>query len=209
MNLSTETGMILHNADVIRTNASKIREAFPFDVAKLRLSGPDGINTNLFGLFRTDTWEQVADSSVSAKYCPHTCEDVAVLTEAAMAVVGSDAVLNCHWNNGHYVTVTPSKANRLAIYGTADNIFPTFGLSAGYNGKSYSAGLWYKRDLCQNMARMQTVRGTQSNIRHTKNLRSKMAELVDSFGLLSEKWENVGQTALQLESESVSLRSFF
>lgn len=36
-----------------------------------------------------------------------------------------------------------------------------------------------------------------------------MAELVDSFGLLSEKWENVGQTALQLESESVSLRAFF
>lgn len=208
MSLSTETGMILHNSPAIRTNASHVRDAFPFGVQKLELFGPNGERTGLYGLFRDDTWEQIADSSVSAKYTPHSTDDVAAMTEAALCVFGEDAILKTHWHNGHVVTIEPSKADRLNIFGTVDNIFPTFSLTAGYNGKGYCAGLVYKRDMCRNMACMRTVSGSIVSIRHTKNMYSRMRELQDVFGGLSDRWTKVGETALRLEESQVNLASF-
>jgi hypothetical protein len=46
--------------------ASKVREFFP-TVAKAPLSGPDGMKTSYFGLFRMDTGVSVGAGSVSGR----------------------------------------------------------------------------------------------------------------------------------------------
>ena len=186
--------------------ADTVRNAFNFTVDKLRLSGPDGFTTPYYGLFKSDTNECL--NAVTAKYHPHTTDDVVVLVEAAQAAFDDSVNVQCHWRNGHHVIIEPSKEHRKAVYGTADNIFPRMIVSAGYNDRPFTAGLGMFRDACLNLMRLKKVSGTSVSIRHTMGLRPRLNELIDVFSGLKEGWKSVTEVVAEMENRQISLVSF-
>ena len=187
--------------------SAQVAAKFGFSVDKFPLSGPDGMKTPFYGLFRSDTAEVVHDKSVSFNYTPHTTDDVVTLVECAEEIFG-DCSPRCHFRKGHYVELAPSRDQRLAVYGTRDNVFPRMLISAGYNGDSFRVTLGYYRDLCRNLAMMSSVSGTSVSIRHDTNLRTKMDELVQQMQGLRDGWSNLQDTIVRMESAQVSLSSF-
>jgi hypothetical protein len=183
-----------------------LREKYNFTVDKLQLSSPFGV-TPMYGLFRSDTHELVNTKSVSGRYVPHTTDEVAAIVEATQSVFE-----NCNakfdFRNGHYVTIEPTKADRIAIYGTADNIFPRLNIYAGYDGQAFKTWMGWFRDLCLNMSRMKSIKSTQSSIHHSGGLRQRMTELVDKFHQLKDSWGDLSNTILQMESVQVKLADF-
>ena len=73
-----------------QTISEIVAEKFNFSVDKFPLSGPDNMKTPFYGLFRSDTLDVVHDASVTARYIPHTTDDVVALTEAAQTVFEGD-----------------------------------------------------------------------------------------------------------------------
>lgn len=188
---------------------SAVREAFDFTVDKFPLSGPDGMATPFYGLFRSDT-SKVVGTAVTHRYRCHQTDDVLAITEAAIeALADEDIEVRTHFRDGHYVEYAPSNAERRAIYGTADNIFPRFLLRAGYDGRAFSVSLGYYRDLCSNLHIPRTVgRGIVRTIRHTSGLRSKMDELIHDFSELGKGWDAIQAAVQRMESREVVLTDF-
>ncbi len=190
----------------------KVRRAFPFEVAKLPLFGPDREPTGFYGLFADDTGTPVRSSSVSRVYEPHTTEDVLALAEAAMEVfpetegMGSD--FQVYFSGGHYLSFAPSREHRLKIFGTRDNIFPRINIRALYNGEMFRGSAGWFRDLCGNMAEIESVSSTSIAIRHDGGLRDKMDRLIEQFRQLATGWENLQQWAVNQESQRHSLKDF-
>ena len=50
--------------------------------------------------------------------------------------------------------------------------------------------------------------GTRISIRHTKNMRKRMPELIDNFANLSQKWEEVCNVVALLNEKTIVLNSF-
>jgi hypothetical protein len=186
--------------------ADVVRSTFNFTVDKLRLEGPDGFKTPYYGLFKSD--DNSCLNAVTAKYSPHTTDDVVVLVEAAQAAFDDGVNVQCHWRNGHNVIIEPTKEHRRAVYGTADNIFPRMIVSAGYDDKPFSASLGMFRDACLNMSRLKQVTGTSVSIRHTQSLRPRLNELIDVFSGLKEGWKSVTEVVAEMENRQVSLVAF-
>ena len=189
------------------SNSETIRNTFNFSIDKFPLTGPENMATPFYGLFRSDTCEVVHDKSVSSDYVPHTTEDVLAITEATESVFG-DCVPRCHFNKGHYVDLAPSNAQRLAVYGTRDNVFPRLRLSACYNGRAFKLFIGFYRDACRNLAELVSVQSTSTIIRHDGNLRDKMEELVAQFSSLQNGWENLQDTIVRMEANRTSLSDF-
>lgn len=188
--------------------ADRIRAAFPFTVDRYPLAGPDGLRTPWYGLFRSDTGAPVGPGSVTARYEPHTLEDVTALADAASAAFGGAADVKCHFADGHYVVVQPSREERLAVFGT-DTVWPRFVVSAPYGGGgSFRASLGLYRDACRNLAILRRVSGTSATIRHTHGLRERMADLVEMFSTLRGRWDSVAATIHAMESRRVDLPAF-
>ena len=59
-----------------------VQNTFDFSVDKFPLYGPDNMPTSHFGLFKSDSGECVG-KTVSARYVPHTTDDILAITEAA------------------------------------------------------------------------------------------------------------------------------
>lgn len=188
--------------------SAKVRGAFDFSVDKFRLSGPDGMTTPWYGLFRSDTGEVVGNGSVTSRYLPHTTDDVLALVEAAETAFDGAADVRCHFRDGHYVSVSPSKDYRRAVYGTADNIFPRMVIDAGYGGRPFVSSLGLFRDACQNLLILRTVKATTVSIRHTSGLRAKMDELIQTFATLKEGWATVAQVVDNMENRRVNMVEF-
>jgi hypothetical protein len=186
--------------------SDKIRSTFDFSVDKFPLSGPDGMSTPLYGLFRSDTSTLVGSKSVTSRYVPHTTDDVVALSEAADTAFDGDIDVRCHFRNGHYVDVKPNRADRLAVYGTQD--FPRVMIRAGYDGESFRASLGYYRDACRNLAMMSMVSGTSVSIRHTSGLRGRMDELIATFNTLKDGWSNLTDVVQDMQSREVVLTDF-
>lgn len=194
--------------DTIRTT---LAEAFPFSVDKFPLFGPDNIHTPHYGLFRSDTAENIGNA-VKKGYQPHTLDDVATLAEAALSgfdTTTTEPVIRCHWQAGHNVIIAPSDNHRQAIYGSQDNIFPRFIVRAGYGGTCFGASLGLYRDCCRNLAMLKTAGESVSvKIRHTHSLRPRLSDLVCTFQRLASKWQGVVETARRLEATEIDLREF-
>ena len=190
-------------SSVSNSVSDQIRSTFNFTVDKFPLSGPDGMSTPLYGLFRSDNSSLVGSKSVTARYHPHTTDDVCALADAAENAFDGDIDIRCHFRNGHYVDVKPNIAERKAVYGTADNIWPRVLIRAGYDGESFRASMGYFRDACSNMAMMSMVSGTSVCIRHTSGLRSKMDELIATFNTLKNSWSNLSDVVDQMQSREV------
>ena len=189
----------------------KVRRAFPFEVAKLPLYGPDREPTGYYGLFADDTGTPVRKSSVSKVYEPHTTEDVLALAEAAISTfpdIGDQGDFTAFFSGGHCLSFAPRQEHRQAIFGTKDNIWPRINIRAMYDGKAFRASCGYFRDACRNMAEIKSVRSTNVTIRHDGGLRDKMDDLVKQFRSLSTGWSNLKDWALTQEDNRVNLRDF-
>ena len=186
---------------------SKITNAFNFEIARLPLYGPEGIRTPCYGLFRSDNGNFVGDA-VTARYEPHQTADIIALADAASEAMGGLCDAQCYFRNGHYLTLEPTKEYRMSVYGTKDNIFPRLMITAGYNGQAFRASMGYYRDLCRNMARLDTINQTSVAIRHTSSLRSRMDELIGEFTVLKNSWGNLTDTVANLESRNVNMVDF-
>lgn len=195
------TPAVAHVADVVRAK-------FNFTVDKFRLSGPDGMTTPFFGLFRSDTATVVGSGSVSDRYTPHTTDDVLALVDAASEAFGNEMQIQCHFRDGHYVSIAPSKEYRRSIFGTADNIFARVVINAGYDGKAFKASMGYYRDACLNLSIMRTISQTTVSIRHTSKLRGRMQELIATFETLKESWSTLTDLATSMQSRQVNLVNF-
>jgi len=187
--------------------ADQVRSAFPFAVNTYPLSGPDNMRTPHYGLFRDDSGECVG-SAVKKGYEPHTTEDIVTLVEAAQHVFSGDSQVTCHWRKGHYVSVSPSKEHRLAVFGTSDNIFPRLIIHGGYDGTCFSASCGFYRDACKNLAILKSVGEVAVKIKHTIQLRNRMDELVEKFAGLQTSWEATQATILQMEQRKVAIADF-
>mgnify|MGYP001298134565 CR=1 FL=1 len=188
--------------------ASTVREAFNFEVIKLPLTGADNHYTPWYGLFRDDSGKYVGSSSITERYTPHTTDDVCALVEAAANVFEGDVNLQCHFNDGHYVSIAPSDDYRHSVYGTDDNIFARLVISFGFDKESCVASFGGWRDACDNLMIPRMVEGTRVSIRHTRSLRSKMDDLIATFGRLEHGWQNLIAMADEMQAREVRLDEF-
>lgn len=187
--------------------ADKLREVFNFSVIRCPLTGPDGVKTPHFGLFRSDTFDCIG-KAVTKRYTPHTVEDMIALGEACENAFDDDVQVEAAFVDGHYVTIAPSKDYRRSIFGTADNVFPRVIIRGGYSGKAFSATMGYYRDACMNMAMIRSVKTTVVTIRHNSNLTTHMADLIDQFNTLKESWNDLGTMIDNMQSREVDLAEF-
>mgnify|MGYP003110861244 FL=1 len=184
-----------------------VKSKFDFSVDKFPLAGPDGLKTPLYGLFRSDTMEFVG-KPCSKHYVAHQSDDVMALVESAGEAFEGVGDVQCHFRDGHYVSIAPSRDQRRAIYGTSDNIFPRFIVNAGYDGRAFSAIMGFYRDACSNLAMMRQVSGTSVSIRHGSGLREKMDDLIQTFSVLRESWATLGDVIAELQSREVRMTDF-
>ena len=186
----------------------KIQEAFNFTVDKFPLSGPDGMRTPWYAMFRSDTEDVVGKGSVTSRYVPHQTDDVGALCDAASEAFDGEIDGNCHFRDGHYVSIQPTKHDRLAVFGQRDNVWPRVIVNAGYDGRAFAATMGYYRDACQNLAMMRQVSGTTVSIRHTSGLRGYMDELISTFNTLKDSWNGLSDVIMHLESSTVQMVDF-
>ena len=188
--------------------ASKVSSAFDFSVDKFPLSGPEGMRTDQYGLFRSDTGYLNGIKSVASGYVPHQTEDVLALVDAASEAFDGEIDIDCHFRNGHYVSIKPTKQERLSIYSQNDNIWPRVLINAGYDGKAFRATMGYYRDACRNLHWMRLVNGTTVGISHTSGLRSQMDDLIATFNTLKDSWGTLSDVIQNLESREVQMVDF-
>lgn len=180
---------------------------FNFEVKKFPLTGPDNCHTPLYGLFRDDNFNLVGSKSVTAKYVPHTVDDVLCLVESTQSAF-TGCEVQCFFNEGHYVTIAPGVEYRKSIYGTADNIWPRITISAGYDGEAFRVMAGYFRDACKNMSIIKSVKSCVQRISHNGRLRDRMEELKKGFEGLQEGWANLTQVIERMEATPVDLAYF-
>ena len=190
----------------------KVKETFNFSVDKFPLSGPDGMSTPWYGLFRSDTGTVVGPGSKTDRYQPHTTDDVLALVEAAQEAFETDVKVDCHFRDGHYVSIAPTDGHRRSIFSKdgngTDNIFPRIFISAGYDGRAFQATMAYLRDLCMNLSMFKTIKETRAKIRHTSKLRGEMDSLISTFQVLKESWGTLTGVIDELESRQVQMVDF-
>ena len=186
---------------------STVRNAFNFSVVKSPLTGPNGATTPYYGLFRSDTNEAVG-RAVSQRYVPHSTDDVLALAESASAAFGEGCEAKCSFMGRHYVAIQPSVEQRVAIFGTSDNVFPRIIINAGYDGRAFRASIGYFRDACKNMHIMRMVSGTSVSIHHTGNLRLEMDDLLQTFSVLRESWGTLTAVIHRMQEARINLASF-
>ena len=184
-----------------------VKSEFDFSVDKFPLSGPDGLVTPFYGLFRSDTGESVGRACAKG-YVPHQTDDVLSLVEAASEAFEGIGGLECHFDHAHHVMVGPSDDRRRQIHGTADNIFPRFFIRGGYDGRGFQASLGFFRDACSNLAMLKQVSGTTVSIRHNSNLRSNMDDLIQTFTQLGQKWSDLAAVVVELQTKNVNAIDF-
>ncbi len=188
--------------------SASVRKAFDFSVDKFPMFGPDNMKTDQYGLFRSDTGYLNGIKTISSHYVPHTTDDVCALVDAAGEAFDGEIDCKTHFSKGHYVSVNPTKADRVSIFGTADNIFPRIIIRGGFDGKGFKATMGYYRDTCSNLAMLRQVSGCTESIRHTSGLRSRMDSLISKFENLKNGWENLVDIAHQMQSREVNLSEF-
>lgn len=215
MSTATQDGL---GIDQIRES---IESAFPFEVEKYPLCGPDSMATPHYGLFRDDT-SQCVGVAVRKGYVPHTRDDVAALCEAgATAFGGQVAQVDAHWNDGHFVCIAPSsddlrqawdatgRAGGHTIDRQSDVVFPRLMIRAGYDGRAFRAELGLQRLVCRNLMSIPVQgKAVSSVIRHTIGLRDKMPSLVKQFETVAGRWDDVVATIDKARQIEVDMADF-
>ena len=188
---------------------SLVREAFPFEVQRLPLTGPDNMPTPHKGLFRDDTGKCVG-SAVTGRYRPHTTAHVEQLVEASVhALGGTVGSITTRWDQGHRVIIKPTDDERREICDN-DGVFPMLFIRAGFDGTAVKFNLGMFRDVCRNLAMIRAVDGMSlsANIRHTQSIGWKMDELVERVRGLTAKADTMVDAMRAANEREVSLAEF-
>jgi len=193
----------------VTTSASdQVATAFDFTVDKFPLSGPAGMRTPWYAMFRSDNSSVVGEGSVTDRYVPHQTEDVIALVDACESVFDEASQVKTHFRNGHYVSVAPSDDYRRSIFGSRDNIFPRLIIRGGYDRSAFNVTLGIYRDACQNLVMLRSVSETYQSIRHTSGLRFAMDELIGQFQTLKEGWNTLTSLVESMEANEVRMVDF-
>jgi hypothetical protein len=193
--------------------AATLRKSFDFTVDRFPLSGPDGLRTPWYGLFRSDTGEPVGSGTVDGNYTPHTKDDVIALVESASTAFGRTAHIKCAFSGGHFVIAEPMVEHRLQVHdngrGGGDAIWLRLFISAPYGAAgSFQASVGFYRDVCRNLARMRTVPGVSVQVAQVIPLRRSMGELIESFSVLRSGWENLSNAVMRMATRRVHWGEF-
>lgn len=205
---------MLHTVNTMNVEAT-LTSAFKFDVIKGALTGPDGVKTDHYGLFKVPhdggDWKSIG-RAVKKNYHPHTVvDDIAPMVQSACDAFGGECNLTTYWNgSAHCVTVAPP-ANEFGrqLFGTDDRIFPRMILKAGYDGKCFHAWLGMYRFVCHNLSIVkQTGYGVEARIRHGSSMRNRLSDVRFAFDKLVSEWDNVYTTAQDMERRVLTVDSF-
>lgn len=172
--------------------ASKIRKTFDWDYRLEALTGPNGLQTPFYTLFRNDTNEQFG-GAFKEGYVMHTVEDVIVLAEAAASSFGNidECDVKCWWSGwAHEVVIEAPRDRQAEINNPMDIVWPRLHISAGF-GTSFKGSLGLYRHACSNLMMPRMVAGTTKSIFHTTNLRPRIDELTCTFNNLSSHWDEM------------------
>jgi len=200
--------MNMMRSDVI----DHVSKAFAFSVDKFPLSFPDNQPSPWYGLC-TSNGEPIGSRSVSSSYQPHQTDDVIALVEATAEAFGSEVDVRCSWHAqgtkpGHYVSIAPTREERLKVFGESDNVWPRVVIQALYDGRAFRANLGTYRDACDNLAMMETVSSCSMSIGHTSQLRTRMDELIEQFQSLRDSWGNMTEAIVMMQAKEVNLADF-
>lgn len=205
--MTTQTTLTAENID------TAIRTAFPFSVDKFALSGPDNMPSPHFGLFRSDNGACVG-RAVTKIYNPHTVDDVCALAQAAATAFDGAGQVRAFWNDGHFVTVSPTDASQRAAYDkrnpqNPDVYVPRMIIKAGYDGRAFEATFGIYRLVCRNLMAIpvkgKTVRGS---IRHSGMLNSRISDLVEDFRSVVDHGSSIADTIDRANSRTVNMKDF-
>lgn len=187
-----------------------IRNSFNFNVDLLPLFGPEGIRTGVYGLFRDDNGQFVGRKSVTRGYKQHQTSDVVAIAEAVSHVFDAgDIETKCHWNQGHWVEIAPSREYRLNVFDSKDAIFPRLVINAGYNGRAFKASCGFYRDMCRNLAMVREAgESITRTIRHTHSLDSRIQDLIEDLRGLRQGWTNTVETIQQMSEVETNAADF-
>ena len=188
--------------------SDQVRAAFDFTVDKFPLSGPDGMGTPWYGLFRSDTCKVVGEGSVTERYVPHQTDDVIALVEACENVFGESHQTNTHFRNGHYVSIAPSDDYRREVAGSKEGLWPRLLIRGGFDRKAFNVTLGIYRDTCVNLMMLTSVKETYQSIRHLSGLRDQMDELIAQFQTLEQSWQNLGTLIDSMNATEVNMVEF-
>jgi hypothetical protein len=200
------TGLILASS-ATPSFVDSVRNKFSFEVEKHEMLGPNGQPTGHYGLFRSDSGECVG-RAVKKNYHPHVVSDVLeVLGAASDAYQGLDNA-QCYFNDGHYVSVSPSR-DQLKISYENDAIFPRVIVRAGYDGRAFHATLGFYRVACSNIAVFKTVGECSFAIRHSAGkFNGNIKKLIEKFSGLLGQWDQIDATVKQMRNQKVNLGDF-
>lgn len=182
-----------------------VKGRFNFTVDKFPLRGPDNMRTPFYGLFRSDTQETVGEP-VSERYVAHQTDDVVAIVDAASQAFDGIADVRCHFRDGHYLVIQPTKQNRLDVFGTKDSVFPRVMVRAGYDATAFRASLGMYRDACRNLMRLKTVSEASYSVRHVLGMRSSMDVMIKQFQAIGSAWDIVQERVLAMESTKINLK---
>lgn len=203
--------VLLNNTDI----AAQLKDTFPFSVDKYRLSGPDNLPTDHFGLFRSDSLACIG-SAVRSGYEPHTLDDVSALVEASSEAFGGTSEIKARWFNGHFITVAPSADHQRSVWdhhaktGTLRDVYiPRMIIKASYDGKAFSAEFGIYRLICRNLMAI-PVQGKciSRKIRHTASLRDQMPNLIEDFRNVLSHGDNVHDAINAAQRKKVDMADF-
>jgi hypothetical protein len=194
---------------------SVVEKAYPFEVVKLPLHGPDNLQTPHFGLFRDDRTENASVGvAVSNRYEPHTRDDICALVEASEQAFDGTIKPRCAWRDGHIITVTPSDSYRRQVYRSdqrdngGDNVWPRLIIRAGYDAQAFTCSLGFYRDVCINLSMFQSVGGVYRKLRHLNSLRDRMPELINDISEVAGQWDGVVETIHAMQQREINLADF-
>lgn len=186
--------------------SAAISAHYNFSVDKFPMSGPDGLVSPHYGLWRSDTSECVGNA-VSAKYNPHTTEDIVTLVEAARLAFDGELSLDMLWRQGHHLILKPTRESAVTIYGD-DKIIPKLSIYGGFGGTPFMGDAGFHRYTCANLAHLTRVHNVSATIRHTASMRDKMQLLVAKFELLRASWVETQTQIREMNERRFSVAGF-
>lgn len=188
---------------------------FGFEILKYELAAPlirdaEVVNlaTTCFGLFRSDNDDFVGGSSVSARYEPHTIEDVKALILACGELCPNGFHIQTVWNDGHVILVHPHEA-QIANIGKFGSLRPLIVIKALYNKRAFQVIMGMYNFVCSNLMMLNgSSPQTHVSIRHTSGLPGKMNELIKNISRLDGAFDVIVENAFKMMSHEFSIESF-
>lgn len=183
------------------------------EVNKFRLSGPDGLRTDYYGLF-TDKGENIGPA-VRKGYIPHTTENDVV----PMAIAGVKAFdendldnsdqcrVNVKFKQGHIISIRPGKSWERSVAGS-DTIFPLLNIHAVY-GQTFRVKFGMYRQQCTNMAELRGVSGNiDLRLRHTSGIKHHIQETIATMREAVNGWDAMVDYCKKLKEIKVNTEEF-